>query len=121
MNFSNRDQKDWDRELEAMIEAEKEQYAEEARKNTLILKGIKEEFGEKYYNAVFNCIMESEGCGLYELVKKPKGNFQEEDWGPFSYLYVDQWQDGGITGDSFAGDIYIPMKDGQYLKVKYQM
>ena len=119
--WTDEDQKIMDLEMAEYMKAEKNREAEDASKNTHILNAIEKELSKEYREAVFNCIMESEGYGLFEIVNEPKGNHQYEEWGTFDHIYVDQWEDGGITGDSFAGDIYIPLMEGQYLKVKYQM
>lgn len=112
---------DWDKEFKEAMEAEREYYAKIARQNTRTLNAIEKQLGKKYHQAVIDCIMESEGHGLYELTKTPGGHKQGEDWGEFDHIYVDQWQDGGMSGDDFAGDIWIPLKKDLYLKVTYQM
>ena len=114
MDWNNLDLKQYEEEL-------KNRDAEWARKNARILNAIEKQLGKEYRQAVFDCIMESEGYGLFELVKKPTWKKQTEDWGAFDHIYVDQWMNGGMTGDDFAGDIYIPLKENLYLKVRYEM
>ena len=107
-----------------MLEYEEEikkQYIEFNRNNTRTLNVIKNQLGNEYCKAITDCIKESEGYGLYELVKEPKGNSQDEDWGAFNFIWVDQWRDGGYVGDDFAGEIYIPLKKELFLKVSYEM
>lgn len=84
--------------------------------------------GEKYLNAVKKCLDALyEDCYLFglppelSLVKKPRLNSQEEDWGEFDHVIVDQYLNGGMEGDSFAGYLYIPLKENLYLKTHYNM
>jgi len=114
-------EKDWDKEFENAMLEQKAFYAEVGRKNTRTLNAIKNQLGEKYHQAVFDCIMECEGYGIYELTKIPGGHKQMEDWDEFDHIYVDQWRNGGMSGDDFAGDIWIPLKKDLYLKVRYEM
>ena len=52
-----------------------------------------------------------------ELVDKPNGDKQNESYGIFKNVHVDQWSTG-MEGDSFAGFIYANVK-GQWIKVPY--
>lgn len=52
-----------------------------------------------------------------ELVDKPNGDKQNESYGMFKNVHVDQWT-VGTEGDSFAGYIYANVK-GQWIKVPY--
>ena len=119
MNLTQ-EQEEMDRALKQYLDEEQNRHAHEAQANTAILDAIEITLGKKYRDAVFECIMDSEGFGMYMPVETPKGNRQEEDWGEFDHIYVDQWQNGGMVGDDFAGDIYIPLQ-ATYLKISYQM
>jgi len=55
--------------------------------------------------------------GKIELVDKPNGDKQNESYGMFKNVHVDQWS-VGMEGDSFAGFIYANVK-GQWIKVPY--
>ena len=120
MNLTQ-EQEEMDRALKQYMEEEKDHHAEVARLNAAMYNGVEYKFGKKYSQAIFDCIMEAEGFGIFQVVETPKGNYHKEDWGEFDHIYVDQWQSGGMVGDDFAGDIYIPIPDGQYLRVSYQM
>ena len=111
----------WDKAVNQYMEDLENRDAEWARKNTRIMNAIEETLGKQYRQDVFDCIMESEGFGLYELVECPNWDKQMEDWGVFDHIYVDQWQNGGMSGDDFAGDVCIPLKKDLYLKIHYQM
>lgn len=66
---------------------------------------------------------------LYEIVDKPIGEemdtneeFEEIPQQYQTFLtkyYVDQWQNGGYSGDDYAGDLYYPLPDGKFMKVYY--
>jgi hypothetical protein len=54
-----------------------------------------------------------------EWVEEPKGSPQpEDDCGVFQNIHVDQWQNGGYSGDSFAGDIYAQVGE-RWLRIPY--
>lgn len=65
----------------------------------------------------------------YEIVDKPKGGKQEynseyieeisEKYPFLTYEYVDQFVNGGYSGDNFEGDIYYPLPNGQFMRVPY--
>lgn len=111
--------------MKEMIEAEIKREREIANKNNVLLSEIEKDLGVKYVEAINECLNESEAHGKLEIVKKSMIhkhiNRQEEDWDEFDHIYVDQYVDGGFTGDEFAGYIYIPLKKGKYLKSHYSM
>jgi hypothetical protein len=55
--------------------------------------------------------------GKIELVDKPDGDKQNENYGMFKNVYVEQWTTG-MESDSFAGFIYTNVK-GQWIKIPY--
>lgn len=94
---------------------------------------IKTELGEDGFQA--NCFLDYNFNG-YEIVNEPRGSRQPfvhealdenddlmETPQEFKYIdheYCDQWQNGGMEGDSYAGDIYFPLPNGQYMKCYYE-
>lgn len=60
----------------------------------------------------------SDVTGKVEIVDAPKGTNQKEKYGVFKEVHVDQWCNGGYTGDNFEGDIYAKCKLG-WLKIPY--
>lgn len=92
-------------------------------KRIKVLNHIQEIVGETYRKDVEACLDECESCGEFQLVDITciKGNRQEEDWNSYDHVYVNQTTDGGYTGDSFAGHIYIPITKKLYLKSYYSM
>ena len=105
----------------AMVEADNKLYAEISRHNNRIFKAIEKILGKNYLDAVTDCLGEAEANGKLELVRNPEIEKQYEDWDEFDHVLVDQYVNGGYVGDDFAGDIYIPLRDGLYLKSYYQM
>jgi hypothetical protein len=89
------------------------------RKNNRILRAIESVKGKAFLDETKLLIYE-EHCTCLSLVKKYKGKID------FAYgcdliqtYWVDQWMNGGYTGDNFAGDIYIQLKENLYLKAGY--
>lgn len=103
----------------AMDEA---QQAADAENNALLEK-IKTEFGAIYTSHIEECLRESEAPADFtrlEIVEKPTGKAQAEDWGSFKKVYVEQWS-VGTEGDSFDGYLYIPLPDDKFLKAAFSI
>jgi len=111
--------------MKMMYEDEKKRIQEEIEHNNKILTEIEKDLGKEYVTSIRECLKESETHGKIEIVEKSDIDKtidkQMEDWGEFDYVYVDQYCNGGHTGDDFAGFIYIPIKNGKYLKSHYSM
>lgn len=57
-----------------------------------------------------------------ELTDRPLGSYhQEEDLEVIDGVWVNQYVNGGYTGDDFVGDAYIQLKPHKYLKIHYPM
>lgn len=52
-----------------------------------------------------------------ELVDKPNGDKQNESYGMFKNIHVDQWS-VGMEGDSYEGFIYANVK-GRWIKIPH--
>jgi len=107
--------------VEAMVAMNKEQEAIVDR-NEQLLRQMVGTYTGAYVADIRRCLSEAEAPSSWaplEIVDKPTGQSQDEDWGSFKHVFVDQYQDGGMEGDSFAGYIYIPLPDGKYLKAHY--
>ena len=79
-----------------------------------------------FIEAIDDICKEDCACGKFELVGKPEGSYQKEDWHPeIQGLWVNQWCNGGYCGDDYEGDLYIkithPTNDSKYLKIPYSM
>ena len=95
----------------------------EIEQRTLILNHIEELKTKDYREAVEECLLECESCGELKLIDLShiKGQRQEEKWVEFNHVYVNQTTDGGMSGDEFAGYIYIPITKKLYVKSFYSM
>lgn len=91
------------------------------RKNNRLLDAIRKVKGKEFYQELLDVIKDSEGIyGLAELVSKPIGQYQDEgDLIPG--IWVNQTENGGITGDSFFGTVCVRIKEKKYLKFYYSM
>lgn len=105
----------------SIAEEDKKYYTNVKRVNNRILRAIKSVKGKVFAKELLSVIKESEGVvGPWKIVKKPKGGYQDEDYGTIiKGWWVDQWRNGGYEGDDFAGDIYIKLKKDKYLKIYY--
>ena len=52
------------------------------------------------------------------IVDKPEGENNDEEFGVFTEVWVDQWSVGD-SGDSFEGFIYGKFDEGKWLKIPY--
>lgn len=50
----------------------------------------------------------------FSFVSEPDGEYQDR----YGY-YVDQYCNGGYTGDEYSGSICFPLKNGKYFKFTY--
>ena len=107
--------------MSEMYEEEEKINDEISHHNNEIFDELRNSLDEVYIQRIMACLKESEADGKIDIVEKPKIEPQFEDWDSFDHILVDQYQDGGMTGDSFAGYIYIPIGGGQYLKSHYSM
>ncbi|MOA18843.1 hypothetical protein D3C78_1391850 [compost metagenome] len=57
-------------------------------------------------------------CEL-EIVDSHGGGRQDEPGYAFRYVYLDQYCNGGYSGDDFAGWVWIPLPKGKFLKFHY--
>lgn len=50
-----------------------------------------------------------------------KGKKQKSDYPAIKWEWVDQYENGGYSGDSFSGFVYIQIKPGRFLRLHYSM
>ena len=86
-----------------------------------VLKAIESVKGKAFLQDVRNCLEESEASNGIWLSKMPTGTYQEEDYGSFKGIWVNQHINGGMTGDHFEGTISIKLRTGKYLTFHYSM
>lgn len=94
--------------------------------NLRIMKAIHSVKGQTFFDDLCDLLKYNEcGGGIFphpdEIVRKKAGELAEEDFGSIQQFWVDQYENGGYTGDSYAGYIYVEIKPGKYLKAHYSM
>lgn len=109
----------------AMQKGMQEYHAELDKQNKLnheLLKIIKKEKGQAFYNYLRVIIEESDGiAGLAEIVSEPTGTFQKEDYGrTIKGIWVDQWN-VGMESDSYAGTVCVQLSEKRFFKFSYSM
>jgi hypothetical protein len=115
------DQKEFDLVMKDYEEAMNQIVDEESRVNNRILKAIKNVKSEKFIEGLMECIEESEVRGKWAIVRKPCGDYQRENYGVIKGIWVDQYVNGGYTGDNYEGNIYIKLKESRWLMMGYSM
>lgn len=91
-----------------------------------LLNAIKKVKGEKFHKDLVDLMEYCEcGGGMFPdpliICRDKKGSLVKEDFDSIQNYWVDQYENGGITGDSYAGYIYVEIKNGRYLKAHYSM
>jgi len=104
-----------------MAAEENKRFADEKKHNDEILDELRSTLGETYVQRIIECLKEAEADGKLEIVEKPKIEKQFENWDEFDHVLVDQYVNGGMSGDDYAGNIYVPIGGGEYLKSHYSM
>ena len=97
-------------EIEAAARANREE----------ILGVVKARVSPDVYSDIEECIEESGHTHSFSIVAASCGAVQSDDYA-FGDYYVDQYDNGGISGDDFAGSICIPIGEGQFLLFHYEM
>ena len=93
-----------------------------SKRNRRILSIIERLKGKEYVKELESVLEESEFVdGSLNFVRVTTGKYQEEDYELIKGMWVDQYCNGGFTGDSFAGYCYIELKQNRYLKFHYSM
>lgn len=90
------------------------------RVNDRILRAVTTLRGKDYSEALLSFLEESEASGPLEIVRRAVGTYQEdEEYGILKSIWVNQYRNGGYTGDDFAGDIYVEIKKNRFIKFGY--
>lgn len=113
-------------EQQAMIEAYAAlgeiEDAECARRES-VLSLVKARVDNLTYAAIEQCIADSDEDGRahsFSIVDQPRGDVRNSDYA-FGTYHVDQYENGGISGDNYAGSVCIPIGLGQHLEFHYEM
>lgn len=94
-------------------------YAEELRWNKRILNTIERVYGTTFLDEVKYELAESDAVGKLQITRVAYGRISDPD----TNVIVNQTVNGGMTGDHFAGYLYIPLpgKRTRFLKSYYSM
>lgn len=123
-DISQEEENAWwfDRFSEAMDE--KCQYEDEIEaSNQRLLKAILKVKGELFYEWLLLFIEDMSPDGKFSIAKAPEGNKQRTGnersvFGKIKEYWVNQWSVGD-SGDSFAGILFIQLKENKYLAMPY--
>lgn len=98
-------------------------YEAEARQEAAALREVRRLVRPKVYRDILKYIEDCETTTEFSIVTEPGAEKDKQDESPyaFGYAYVNQYENGGYTGDSYAGWISIPLNAGKFLKFHYSM
>jgi hypothetical protein len=99
---------------EAMREADNKEVAKQAK----ILKRIKKRVSASWYRSIIEFLEDNDFTHNFAITDKPAGKRQKETY-RFSHSYIDQYSNGGFSGDDFAGQASLPIRDGLYFSFHY--
>jgi len=102
-----------DEQIKKVYDELVEQYKEISDHNTTLINSFGKTASKHFKDLLDFCDVTDK----IELVDKPNGDKQNESYGIFKNVHVDQWSTG-TEGDSFGGFIYANVK-GQWIKVPY--
>lgn len=81
---------------------------------------VKSLFNNDDYQKIIKYIQDCDYTRDFEIITK-KPSFKKDEDKIGLGLWVDQYCNGGYSGDDFAGWIYIKISKKQYLKFHYSM
>ena len=113
-------QRQYDEAMESLIAYDNEQH----EKKMKILDQIKESVSKELYDDILHVIEESDQTDRFEITEEApdKKHYQKEtETEELEGIYVNQYQNGGYEGDSFAGQVWIKFIDNKYLTFHYSM
>lgn len=75
----------------------------------------------KVYRDISEYLEDSGVTHSYAIVRDHGGRLQEEAEYKFGSLYLNQYTNGGYTGDDYAGEVWIPLNAGYFFHFHYSM
>jgi len=90
-------------------------------KDKRIMRKVKKLLSDSYYKDVISYIKDCEGGFNFDITFKYSGDEYSEDCYEFKKAYVDQYTNGGYSGDEFAGQVWLPITPKRYLTFHYAM
>lgn len=91
---------------------------EENRINNRILKAILNVKGKEFYDSLMSVIKEDECGDKFEIVRKPIGEYQKENFGVIKGIWVNQ-HSSGDSGDSFYGCVEVKIKKDRWIRMPF--
>lgn len=96
-------------------------YAKIERNNNRILNAIESLKGQQYLTELMEMLKDSE-ADILSISNHTTGSWQnEEEYPLIKGCWVDQYVNGGYTGDTYEGYCYVQIKPEKYLKYHYSM
>lgn len=77
--------------------------------------------GDDFVKDLIEIIDDSGFTHDFTIVNKPGGKYQAEEFKTIPGIYVDQYRNGGMTGDDFAGYCYVQLEENKFIKFHYEM
>ena len=96
-------------------------HEKQSKRYNRVLTIIEKLKGKPFVEELENILKESEADGTFNFVRETDGEYEEEGCELIKGMWVNQYSNGGFTGDSFAGYCYIELKPNRYLKFHYSM
>jgi len=106
-------------EWETCIDQEKQREKIDLSKKLNVLKIVKKRVSASWYKSILQFIDDNAFVYDFKITDKAVGERQKEQGLRFTYIYIDQYCNGGHFGDDFAGQICIPIRGGMYLSYHY--
>lgn len=103
----------------AMLAADLEQH----RLEMAAMREVRRLVRPKVYRDILEYIKDCDRTSEFSIVSEPCDEKDKQDESPyaFGYAYVNQYENGGYSGDSYAGWVRIPLNAGKLLKFHYAM
>lgn len=98
-------------------------YEAEARGREAAMRQVRRLVRRKVYRDMLKYIEDCDSTSDFSIVTEPgsEKDKQDERGYAFKFAYVNQYENGGYTGDSYAGYVRIPLNAGKFLKFHYSM
>jgi hypothetical protein len=113
-------------ELQDHWQAVQEADDEQRRRNQRLLNAVKSIKGEPFYKDIQVLFDSLEvGGGFVQMplliTRKKGGEYTRESCGEIKGYWIDQFVNGGMTGDSYEGYVYVKIKKDRYIQAYYSM
>ena len=93
-------------------------------KNQEVLNLVKEMVSQSFFEELEEYLEECDNTSQYNLTNdspNDKHKQDESDYELIKVVWVNQYRNGGYTGDNFAGQIWIKITNEKYFTFHYEM